>query len=137
MKKNKNNRKLKAFSMLQIMGAILIAGILTSLAVPSIMKAVTKAKQGEAKVQLEHLYTLQDLYRMEFSKYASDLETLDFDQQRLVTEEGNARYKIDLVDVSATSFTARATAVQDFDGDGVFNVWEINQEKRLTETQKD
>ena len=50
----RKHKKLKAYSMLQIMGAILIAGILTALAVPSIMKAVTKAKQGEAKTQLEH-----------------------------------------------------------------------------------
>jgi len=58
----RKHKKLKAYSMLQIMGAILIAGILTALAVPSIMKAVTKAKQGEAKTQLEHLYSLQRLY---------------------------------------------------------------------------
>lgn len=123
--------------MLQIMGAILIAGILTALAVPSIMKAVTKAKQGEAKTQLEHLYSLQRLYFLEFSKYSPDLEEIDFDQQTLVTEEGGARYKIEIVESGTTTFTARATAVQDFDGDGVFNVWEINQDRKLTETIKD
>jgi type IV pilus assembly protein PilE len=41
------------------------------------------------------------------------------------------------VDAGATNFTARATAVQDFDGDGVFNVWEINQDRKVTETVKD
>lgn len=123
--------------MLQIMGAILIAGILTALAVPSIMKAVTKAKQGEAKTQLEHLYSLQRLHFLEFSKYSPDLEEVDFDQQTLVTKEGGARYKIEIVEAGTTTFTARATAVQDFDGDGVFNVWEINQDRKLTETIKD
>lgn len=123
--------------MLQIMGAILIAGILTALAVPSIMKAVTKAKQGEAKTQLEHLYSLERLYFLEFSKYSPDLEEIDFEQQNLVTEEGGARYKIEIVEAGTTNFTARATAVQDFDGDGVFNVWEINQDRKLTETVKD
>ena len=133
----KKYRKLKAFSKLQIMGAILIAGILTALAVPSIMKAVTKAKQGEAKSQLEHLYSLERLYYLEFSKYSPELETIDFEQQLLVTEEGGARYKIEIVEASTTSFTARATAVQDFDGDGVFNMWEINQDRKIAETQKD
>ncbi|HEY9083449.1 MAG TPA: type II secretion system protein [Vicingaceae bacterium] len=133
----KNHKKLKAYSMLQIMGAILIAGILTALAVPSIMKAVTKAKQGEAKTQLEHLYSLQRLHFLEFSKYSPDLEEIDFDQQTLVTEDGGARYKIEIVEAGTTTFTARATAVQDFDGDGVFNVWEINQDRKLTETIKD
>lgn len=133
----RKHKRLKAFSMLQIMGAILIAGILTALAVPSIMKAVTKAKQGEAKTQLEHLYSLERLYFLEFSKYSPDLEEVDFEQQTLVTEDGGARYKIEIVEAGTTNFTARATAVQDFDGDGVFNVWEINQDRKLTETIKD
>lgn len=133
----RKNTKLKAYSMLQIMGAILIAGILTALAVPSIMKAVTKAKQGEAKTQLEHLYSLERLHFMEFSKYSADIEEIDFEQQTLVTEGGGARYKIEVVESGTTTFIGRATAVQDFDGDGVFNVWEINQDRVLTETIKD
>jgi type IV pilus assembly protein PilE len=133
----RKHKKLKAYSMLQIMGAILIAGILTALAVPSIMKAVTKAKQGEATSQLEHIYSLERLYFMEFSKYSSDLEEIDFEQQKLVTEEGGARYKIEIVESGTTTFVGRATAVQDFDGDGVFNVWEINQDRTITETVKD
>ena len=133
----KKYKKLKAFSLFQIMVAILITGILTALAVPSIMKAVTKAKQGEAKTQLEHLYSLERLHFLEFSKYSSDFEELEFEQQKLVTEDGGARYKIEIVDAGTTTFTARASAVQDFDGDGVFNVWEINQDRQLTEVIKD
>lgn len=133
----KKHKKLKAYSLFQIMVAILITGILTALAVPSIMKAVTKAKQGEAKSQLEHLYSLERLHFLEFSKYSSDFEELDFEQQKLVTEDGGARYKIEIVDAGTTTFTARASAVQDFDGDGVFNVWEINQDRKLTEVIKD
>ena len=123
--------------MLQIMGAILIAGILTALAVPSIMKAVTKAKQGEAKTQLEHVYALERLYFLEYSKYSPDLEAIEFEQQKLVTEEGGARYKVEIIDAGTTNFTASATAVQDFDGDGVFNVWQIDQDRKLTEVVKD
>lgn len=123
--------------MLQIMGAVLIAGLLTAAAVPSIMKAVTKAKQGEAKTQLEHIYSLERLYFLEFSKYSPDMEAVEFEQQTLVTEDGGARYKIEIVEAGTTTFTARATAVQDFDGDGVINVWEINQDRKVTETVKD
>lgn len=32
---------------------------------------------------------------------------------------------------------AIATAVVDFDGDGIYNVWEINQDKELKEITKD
>lgn len=137
MKRENRHKKLQAFSMLQIMGAILIAGILTAIAVPNIMKMVTKAKQGEAKSQLEHLYSLERLHFMEYSKYSSSLEDIDFEQQLLVTDGGGARYKIEIVAADNTTFTATATAVQDFDGDGIFNVWEINHDRILKETQKD
>lgn len=131
------SKQLKAFSLLQIMGFILIAGILTAIAVPEIMQQVTKAKQSEAKTQLEHLYTLQRVYFMEHSKYSDNLYDLDFEQAKLVTEDGRARYKIEVMEASNSSFTGSATAVQDFDGDGVFNVWQINHEGSLKETQKD
>jgi type IV pilus assembly protein PilE len=80
----RNNKKLKAFSMLNTMIAILIAGLLTAMAVPAIMNNVTKAKQAEAKTQLEHLYSLERLHFMEFSKYSPDFEAIDFEQQPLV-----------------------------------------------------
>ena len=34
-------------------------------------------------------------------------------------------------------FVGKATAVVDFDGDGQFNVWEIDQDKSLREVTKD
>ena len=34
-------------------------------------------------------------------------------------------------------FKAQAVSVVDFDKDGVFNVWEIDQDKNLKETVKD
>jgi type IV pilus assembly protein PilE len=134
---NKNHKKLKAYSLLDVMGAIFIAGLLTMSAMPSIMKMVTKAKQIEAKNQLEHLYSLQRLYYMEFSRYSTDLDEIDFEQQTLVTEGGRAKYKIEIIEASPATFTARATAIQDFDGDGVFNAWEINHDRKLTEPIED
>lgn len=137
MKKHNKHIKLKAFSMLQIMGFIIIAGILTALAVPEIMKAVAKAKMGEATAQLEHLYALERLYFMEHAKYSPDFEDIDFEQSKLITEGGRARYQIEMVDAGTTTFKARATAIEDFDGDGVFNIWEIDHERIMTEVQKD
>lgn len=133
----RKHKKLKAYSLMNIMIAIVIAGILTAIAVPNIMGMVVKAKQVEAKNQLEHVYSLQRLHFLEFSKYSVDLTEIDFEQEKLVTEGGGARYKIELVTAGASSFTARATSVEDFDGDGVFNVWEINQERTISETIED
>lgn len=134
---NNNHKKLKAYSLLDVMGAIFIAGLLTMSAMPSIMKMVTRAKQIEAKNQLEHVYSLQRLYYMEFSKYSSDLDEIDFEHPTLETEGGRAKYKIEIIEASPTTFIARATSIQDFDGDGVFNSWEMNQDRKLTEVIED
>ena len=72
-------------------------------------------------------------------RYSDDFEALGFEQRALVSDEppGTANYLIEVVDVSASGFTGRATAVTDFDGDGVYNTWEIDQTGNLVETQKD
>jgi type IV pilus assembly protein PilE len=71
------------------------------------------------------------------SKYTNVLEDIDFEQEKLVTENGTANYLIEIKEATATTFVATATSVVDFDGDGKFNVWEINEKKELKEKVKD
>jgi type IV pilus assembly protein PilE len=133
----KKNKKLKAASLINIMIYIIIAGLIVSLSVSPLQNMVTKAKQTEAKNELERIYTLQKMYHLEFSKYSPDLKEIGYEQGGLVTEGGRARYKIEIIEVSAGTYSARATCEEDFDNDGVFNMWEINQERVLKETQED
>ena len=133
----KKHKKLKAASLIQIMIYIIIAGILVGLSVSPLQNMVTKAKQSEAKTELERIYALQEMYRLEFSKTSTDLKEIGYQPGTLVTQGGRARYKYEIVEAEGGNFTARATAVEDFDNDGVFNVWEINQDRVLKETQED
>ena len=55
----------------------------------------------------------------------------------MVTEGGHANYRIEIVEASEGGFRATATSVVDFDGDGEYSVWEIDQDKNLKETVKD
>lgn len=49
----------------------------------------------------------------------------------------NANYRIEIVEAGETGFKAQAISVVDFDKDGQFNVWEIDQDKKLKEVVKD
>ena len=130
-------RKIPAFSLTELLVVLVIIGILVLLALPNLMPLISKAKSTEAQVQLGHLHTLEKTYFYMYSKYSDDLEEIGFEQQKLVTEDGQANYLIEIVESSATSFLGRATAVVDFDGDGNYNVWEIDQDKKLKEVTKD
>ncbi len=132
-------RRLPAFTLTEVLVVLVIIGILVLLALPNLLPLITKAKSTEAKIQLEHVYTLEKTHFFEKSRYTSDLQTLGFVQEKLSTESesGGANYRIEIVNSSQTTFTARATAVVDFNGNGIFNVWEIDQDKNLREVTGD
>jgi type IV pilus assembly protein PilE len=72
-----------------------------------------------------------------YSKYSNDLNTIDFLSEPTVKNGGSANYEYEIIEATNNSFKAKAIAVTDFDGDGVFNVWEIDQNKNLVEVVKD
>lgn len=129
--------KVKAMTIGEIVVVIGVMGILAYFAIPELMTVVTKAKSTEAKFQLEHVHTLEKSYFYLNSKYSADLNEIDFEHSKLVTDGGNANYRIEIVEASNSTFIARATAITDFDADGVMNVWEIDQDKNIKEITKD
>lgn len=131
--------KIKAYTLTEILVVLVIIGILVLLALPNLMPLITKAKTTEAKLQLEHLAKLQQGYFFEHSKYSTDLAEIGFVQDQLSGDgkDGKANYKIEIVSASNNAFVAKATAVADFDGDGVYNIWQIDQDKNLKEITQD
>lgn len=129
--------RLRAFSLAELLVVLVIIGILVLIALPNLMPLIAKAKSTEAQQQLNFLHSLQKSHFYTYSRYSSSLEELGFEQSRLTTEGGNANYLIEIVEASEQGFRATATAVVDFDGDGTYNVWEVNHEKELRETVKD
>lgn len=133
------SHKVKAYTLTEILVVLVIIGILVLLALPNLMPLITKAKSTEAKLQLEHVAKLQQTYFFEYSKYTKDLSTLGFIQEPLSIDgsDGKANYRIEIADASSTGFRATATAVIDFNSDGKFNVWEIDQARNLKEVVAD
>jgi len=132
-------KRVKAYTLTEILVVLVIIGILILLAVPNLLPLITKAKTMEAKTQLAHVQTLEQSYFYEHSKYSKDLNEIGFLQDKLVTDgkDGRANYRIEITNATNTGFTARATAVVDFNGNGTFNVWEIDQDKTLKEVTPD
>lgn len=129
--------RFNAYTLNELLVVLIIIGILILLALPSLMPLITKAKTTEAQVQLTHLHTLEVNYFYVNSTYTDDLEAISFEQQKTVKENGKANYLIEIIEFSENGFKARATSVVDFDRDGVYNIWEIDQDKNLKEVTKD
>lgn len=114
-----------------------IIGILLLLALPNLMPLITKAKSIEAQTQLKAIYNAQTSHRYMHSTYSIDLVELDFEAPRTVKENGSANYQYQVVSADNATFKARAEAITDFDGDGIFNVWEIDQNGNPKQVVKD
>lgn len=130
-------KKVTSFNLQEILIVLAIIGILLLLALPNLMPLISKAKSVEAQTQLKYLYNSQTTHRYMYSKYSTDLSELDFETPKTVKDGGAANYRYDIIQADNNTFKARATAVTDFDGDSVFNVWEIDENGNPKQTVKD
>lgn len=130
-------KKLKAFTLMELLIVLIIIGILVLLALPNLMPLISKAKSTEAQLQLEHVFSLEKSYFYQHSKYSTSLSEISFEPAELTTKGGNANYQVEVIEATNNAFKARATAITDFDGDGIFNVWEVDQDKHLKEITPD
>ncbi|MEZ4850676.1 MAG: prepilin-type N-terminal cleavage/methylation domain-containing protein [Bacteroidia bacterium] len=127
MKKQIKNRKLKGMTLTELLVVMAILGILILIAYPVLTPIFQKARSTEAKNNLVHLANLQKVYFLEHTRYSDDPGKVGFQQEALETEGGKAFYQIEITEASSSNFRASATSIADFDGDGIFNIWEIDK----------
>lgn len=132
-----NRKNLPAFSLPELLVVLVIMGILVLIALPNLMPLISRAKSTEAQQQLVFLHSLETSHYYSYSKYSESLDEVGFEQAALVTDGGNANYRIEIMEADEKGFKARATAVVDFDRDGTYDIWEIDQDKNLRQTVKD
>jgi len=130
-------KKLKALTLTELMVVLVIIGILILLALPNMKGLFGQAYSLEAKKQLKFLHSLQEGYHAMNFRYSDDFKQLRFEPPKVKANGGDAVYDYEIVNASKQSFLARATATEDFDGDGELNVWEINQDGQLQEVTLD
>ena len=125
------------FSLTELMVALVIIGVLVLLALPRLMPVVNKAKATEAKLSLKQVYMLEKAYKFEYDKFSLELTQIGFEQEKMITDNGTARYLIEIQKAELASFLATATSVVDFDNDGIFNMWEVNEDGIIKEVTPD
>ena len=139
MKNPKNflKREIPAFNLQELLVVLFIIGILILIALPNLMPIIAKTKSLEAQQNLVHIHGLERNYFFMYSKYSTDFNGIDYLPNKTVKEGGNSNYEYEIIQATNNSFKATATAITDFDGNGVFNVWQIDQDKNLIELVKD
>ena len=136
-RKNTKSGFVDAFSLAEILIVLAIMGILIMLVVPKQAGVAARTKSLEAQQELKMVHNLQYAYFLQYSKYSGDVKEIGYLPHKLITEGGSALYQVSILEASPSGFRAKAEAVQDFNGDGQRNIWEIDQEGMVKEVQSD
>ena len=86
---------------------------------------------------LSMIHSLEKSHFFRHSRYSEDCDEIGFEHTLTIDKGGQAVYKIEIIEASLNSFKATATSLQDFDGDGNYNTWQIDHNRMLKEIVKD
>jgi type IV pilus assembly protein PilE len=92
------------FTLLELMIAILVAGILVAIALPSYTESVRKGRRADAAAALQRVQQAQERWRANNTRYASALSDLGVE-----ATSPDRHYTIAISDVTASGYAATAT----------------------------
>ncbi|WP_067514431.1 type IV pilin protein [Endozoicomonas ascidiicola] len=116
-------KKMNGFSLIEMMIAVVILGILTMIALPSYQSYVLNAALNDARISLTGLSAAMERYRAQNGTYigaanANGVPQVYFTQS---PESGNPNFNLRVTNATATNFSVSAVAVSDtliWDGSG-------------------
>ncbi|KAB7623150.1 type IV pilin protein [Alkalilimnicola sp. S0819] len=106
---NSTARSNRGFSLIELMIAVAILGILVAIAVPSYTEHVRSSNRADARAALVELAQLMERYYTENNRY--DDGSNGTTAPALTPSLGNDGYNISISNVTATSFTLQAAPV--------------------------
>ncbi len=72
-----DRRRQAGFTLVELLVVLIILGLIAAFAAPQVIKYVGGAKSDTAKIQVERMSIVLDLYRLQVGRYPSDDEGLD------------------------------------------------------------
>jgi type IV pilus assembly protein PilE len=100
-------KKIKGFTLLELLITIAIIGIISAVAYPSYIDNISRANRSEAQRELLRLANLQEQYFIDHRVYTADMTQLGASADPYITDSG--LYSIDAV-VTGVTYTLSATA---------------------------
>lgn len=97
------------FTLIELMIAVVIAGVLAAIAFPSYQSYVRKSRRADAHAALQTLQLAQERYRTNHTSYAADLAALP--GGLTLSADGHYQLSIDSGSATSSAYTVRATAV--------------------------
>lgn len=101
----------RGFTLIELMIALVVVGILSALAFPSFMDSIRKGRRSEAFTALSNVQQAQERWRANNASYNSDLSTAPPTGLGISATTPSGHYTVSLGNVTATGYEATATAV--------------------------
>lgn len=120
--------KVAGFTLIELMIAVAIVAIIASIAYPSYVDYVNQSRRADATTTLMNLQMAQERYRANNPNYAS-LAELGW-----ANTSAEGFYTLAVIDVSATSYTATASATGAQAGDTACATISLDQDGPVTTT---
>lgn len=135
--------KHRGFTLLELLIAVVIVGLLASIAIPNLLDMRKRARTSEARANLGTIWVLQEAYHAEYNFYnrpSTDLAPGLYDGSTGWEElgfypRGTILYGYEMISADTTSFRAQATGNIDTDPDP--DIWNIDELGRLVHTRFD